>query len=31
MKAVKQVALRGDNIISRLKTYVHLTERYMYA
>jgi hypothetical protein len=30
-KGSKKVVLRGDNIISRLKMYVHLTERYMYA
>jgi len=30
-KAEKQVVLRGDNIISHLKMYVHLTERHMYA
>jgi len=31
MKALKQVVLRGDNIISHLKMFVHLTERHMYA
>jgi len=29
-KAVKQVVLTAHNIISHLKMYVHLTERYMY-